>query len=194
LRWAVAALAVLLLAAVGGLAALALRGDDPVPDAGETVVVTETAAETVTVTETEPAADDVLPDAVAGTRAGILAAAEAGDHDALAELAPDDFSYTFGGPVEGGPAAYWRELEQTTDERPLEILAALLRLPYTLHAGIYTWPFAFDTPPEELTDYERDLLAEAVDVDAAYAAGVGYAGWRTGIEPDGTWRFFIAGD
>ena len=44
---------------------------------------------------------------------------------------------------------------------------------------------------EELTDYERELLG---DLSVYSGAGSGYLGWRAGIEPDGTWRFFIAGD
>jgi hypothetical protein len=31
-------------------------------------------------------------------------------------------------------------------------------------------------------------------VEALFPAGGGYLGWRTGIEPDGTWAFFVAGD
>jgi hypothetical protein len=183
---AVALVLVLVLGlAVGWIGANTLTGDDEEVADGDALTVP--AAE-------ERGAAGLLPAPVAQTRAQLLAAAEAGDYDALAGLAPEDFSYTFGEPPEGGPAEYWRELEQTTDERPMETLAGLLRLPYTLHAGFYTWPFAFDTPLDELTDYERELLSETVDVEGAYAAGVGYADWRVGIEPDGTWRFFISGD
>ena len=153
---------------------------------------------TVTVGETDagpgPASEGGeagLPAPVAGLRAELLAAAEAGDHDALAALAPEDFSYSFGGPVDGDLAAYWRRLEQE-GEQPLEALAAILRLPYALSGGIYVWPFAHAAAPDELTDYERGLLEELPG--GAPVTGEGYLGWRTGIAPDGQWRFFIAGD
>jgi hypothetical protein len=187
-RSAVVLAGVLLVVILGWLALNTLTDDPgqaegPVPGEGATTVP---AAE-------QRGAAGLVPAPVAETRAQLLAAAEAGDHDALAALAPDDFSYTFGSPAEGGPAEYWRGLDDAGED-PLGMLAALLRLPYTLYAGIYTWPFAFDRPLDGLTDYERGLLEDVVDVEQAYAAGTGYAGWRAGIEPDGTWRFFVAGD
>jgi hypothetical protein len=139
-----------------------------------------------------PSEDEAPPDAVLRKRAALLAAADAGDYDALAELAdPQQFEYTFGGTVEGGPAAYWRQLEQRGDDEPAEVLAAILRMPYTLHRGIYTWPFAFDKAPDELTSYERGLLKP---LGEATFFGDSYLGWRAGIRPDGRWVFFIAGD
>jgi hypothetical protein len=42
-----------------------------------------------------------------------------------------------------------------------------------------------------LTAHERALLGDLAD---DFGAGSGYLGWRTGIAPGGTWRFFIAGD
>ena len=154
---------------------------------GETVVVTETRSETVT--ETERAAAG-LPDAVASTHAELLSAAESGDYEALRPFPQDRFSYTFGGPAEGGPIAYWRRLEGESDDRPLEILARLLRLPYTLSRGIYVWPFAYDQSEDDLTAHERELLGDL----AGSFGETGYLGWRTGIAADGTRTFFIAGD
>ena len=83
------------------------------------------------------------------------------------------------------------QVEAESGESPIEILARLLRLPYTLSSGTYVWPFAYDKQEDELTDYERELLG---DLAVYSGAGSGYLGWRAGIEPDGTWRFFIAGD
>jgi hypothetical protein len=82
-------------------------------------------------------------------------------------------------------------VEAESGESPIEILARILRLPYTLAVGTYVWPFAYDKSEEELTDYERELLG---DLAVYSGAGSGYLGWRVGIAPDGTWRFFIAGD
>ena len=183
-------------AVVALAAALALAGCGGT----ETVTVTEsetsteTATETVTRTETETVARPVgLPPAVAETHAALLAAAESGDYEALRPLLPrTGFSYTFGGPVGGGPIAYWQRVEAQNGERPIEILARILRMPYTVSGGRYIWPFAFDKQQEDLTAHERELLG---DLANAYSgAGSGYLGWRAGIEPDGTWRFFIAGD
>jgi hypothetical protein len=174
------------------LAVAACGGTETVTTTVE-VTQTETATETVTetATETVEAAPAGLPEPVAETHSALLAAARSGDYEALRPLLPDGFSYTFGGPVEGGPVAYWQRVEQESGEVPIEILARILELPYTLFGGTYVWPFAFDKQPDELTGYERELLGDLAD---AFGQGSGYLGWRAGIEPDGTWRFFIAGD
>jgi hypothetical protein len=130
-----------------------------------------------------------LPEAVEEKRAAILAAAQSGDYDAVAGLAADEFSYTFGGPFPGGPAAFWRQ-EAESGQDPLEALAAILQLPYTLASGTYVWPFAYDKTADTITDYERELL-EPLEFTFA---GEGYLGWRAGITPDGRWTFFVAGD
>jgi hypothetical protein len=183
------------LVALAGALALAGCGGTETVTVTESQTSTETATETETVTQTETAAAQPagLPPPVAETHAALLAAAESGDYEALRPLLPGSgFSYTFGGEVQGGPIAYWQLLERQTDERPIEILARILRLPYTLSGGQYVWPFAYDKQEDELTAHERELLG---DLANSYSgAGSGYLGWRAGIEPDGTWRFFIAGD
>ena len=133
------------------------------------------------------------PDAVLRKRAAILAAAQARDYDALAQLSdPQRFAYSFGGEVEGGPAAFWRQAEaRGEDPTPAEALTAILRMPYTLSHGLYVWPFAYDKTEDELTAYERGLL-EPLGRGGAFADG--YLGWRAAIDPDGRWVFFLAGD
>ena len=165
----------------------------------ETDTVTiEAETETVTVTETVTETDGVgertavgLPPPVAETHAALVAAAESGDYEELRPLLPAQFSYTFGGPVQGGPIAYWRRVEAESGERPIEMLARILRMPYTLSRGTYVWPFAYDKQPGELSAHERQVLGDLAD---DFGAGSGYLGWRAGIESDGTWAFFIAGD
>ena len=178
----------LLLALAGALALAGCAGGGT-----DTVSVTETRVETETQAVTETLAGEPvgLPPEVTETHAALLAAAESGDYEALRPFIPDEFSYTFGLPPEGGPIEYWQQVEAESGESPIEILARLLRLPYTLSAGTYVWPFAYDKQEDELTDYERELLG---DLAVYSGAGSGYLGWRAGIEPDGTWRFFIAGD
>jgi hypothetical protein len=156
--------------------------------------------ETVTVTTTveeAPSGATVsgLPSEVEETRAALLEAARAGDYDAVAALGAPGFRYTFGSPVEGGPAAYWRELERTGDARPLERLAAILELPPVLSRGYYVWPWAYAVADaDDLSQHERTLLAPLGGLDTLFAPGTGYLGWRTGIAPDGSWTYFVAGD
>jgi hypothetical protein len=157
---------------------------------------TETVTQTTTVTHTEETADSGLPAAVEETRAALLEAAESGDYERLRQLVPATaFEYTFGSPVQGGPIAFWRELERTTGERPLEALGEVLRMPVTLSRGIYVWPFAYDVASiDDLTAHERELLAPLGPLESVFVEGTGYLGWRAGIGPDGTWVFFVAGD
>jgi hypothetical protein len=161
---------------------------------GETVTVTntETVTETTTATATETVTESQvvgLPDAVNSKHAALLQAARSGDYDELRPLIPDRFSYSFGSFK--GPIAYWKFVEKQSGERPIEILDRILSMPYTLYRGTYVWPFAYDKQPDELTAYERRILGDLAD---DFGAGTGYLGWRAGIERDGRWAFFIAGD
>ena len=136
-----------------------------------------------------------LPAAVEQTRAALLAAAEAGDYDALTPHMSDGFRYTFGVGKPGGAAEYWQEQERTTGQRPLETLAAILKMPYVLSHGYYVWPFAYTAESaDELSPHERELLAPLGPLSQLFPEGIGYLGWRAGIAPDGTWAFYVAGD
>jgi hypothetical protein len=187
LRWLLVIGALVLLAGGGVAGWFAARETEDV------ATVTESTTSTVTSTQQAEAG---LPAAVESTRLALIEAAESGDYEKLRPLVPaTGFEYTFGGPVEGGPIAYWQELERTTVERPLENLAAVLEMPYTLSRGIYVWPFAYDiAEADEFTAYERGLLEPLGPLDTLFVEGTGYLGWRAGIEPDGTWVFFLAGD
>jgi hypothetical protein len=164
---------------------------------GERSSTAETAIVTVTQTRTETLSaegGDPMPAAINAKRIEILRAARARDWEALQKIidrSRGEFSYTFGDPVSGGPIAYWKQLEQK-GEKPLETLEAVLGLPYTLSRGIFVWPFAYDKTQDEISAYERHLLA-TIPGDATIGPE-GYLGWRAGIRPDGRWVFFVAGD
>jgi transposase InsO family protein len=160
------------------------------------LVARGTASEdTVTETVIPAAPAQGLPAAVETTHAALLAAAESGDYSELRPLVPATLRYTFGSPVEGGPIAYWQELERTTGARPLDTLAEILRMPYVLSRGLYVWPWAYTIESAaDLSAHERELLAPLGPVATLLPPGSGYLGWRAGIEPDGDWAFFVAGD
>jgi len=136
-----------------------------------------------------------LPPAVEETRATLLEAAEAGDYDALTPHMSDAFRYTFGVGKPGGAVEYWQEQERTTGERPLEILAEILKMPYVLSHGYYVWPWAYTVESsDDLSPHEVELLAALGPPGRFFPEGTGYLGWRAGIAPDGTWAFYVAGD
>jgi hypothetical protein len=160
--------------------------EDVLEHAVETIRFFEPAGEATPGTEVPPAVEE--------TRARLLDAAEARDFEALAELIPDEgFTYTFGGAVEGGPRAYWQQLEEEGPERPLETLVAILRMPHTKVEDIYVWPFAYNRDVASLTAEEREILEPVADFEGWTQYG-SYLGWRAGIREDGTWMFFVAGD
>lgn len=140
-----------------------------------------------------------LPEQVARKRAQIWKAAKGGDYEEVASFASrEGFEYTFGGAVPGGPAAYWRRVDQTTDERPIETLAAILELPYVYQAEskLYVWPDAFTRKASTLTPEEKEQLAEAIGAEGLkfYEQLGNYLGYRAGIGEDGNWVFYVAGD
>lgn len=171
-------------AAIGFLLAYALRPD----------VDTSNPTPVLVATQLIPQGTPALPRNVEQTRSALLAAAESGDYEELRPLIPaTGFEYTFGGPVEGGPIAYWQRAESRTP--PIDVLAEILDMPYTLSRGYYVWPFAYDVASiEDLSPHERKLLEPLGPLDALFVPGTGYLGWRAGIAPDGTWAFFVAGD
>ena len=181
--------ALVALALLGGIAGVAV-GYAVGAGTEDTVTVTTTVEETLT-----QATASGLPAAVEETRLALLEAAQAGDYEALGDLAAPGFRYTFGGPVEGGPVAYWQELERSGQGSPAETLAKILELPYILSRGYYDWPWAYTVADvADLSAHERSLLVPLGGVEQLFVEGTGYLGWRTGIAPDGSWTFFVAGD
>jgi hypothetical protein len=137
----------------------------------------------------------LAPGPAGETQKALFEAAEAHDYARLGQLVSSELTYTFGAPDPGGPIAYWRRLERTTDERPLETLAALLTMPYAYSRDLYYWPAAHGvSSPGELSQDELEQLEPLGPLEELFVPGTGYVGWRVGIRPDGTWSFFVAGD
>jgi hypothetical protein len=132
------------------------------------------------------------------TRQAIVDAAVACDWSALRDLAAasgEEFVYSFGGGTD--PVSDWQWAEPSPDG-PLRAMVIVLRAPFGIyeseHASGFAWPEAFLADP--LTDAHRLPVAELYSEDdfAAFREFGGYIGWRVGIDADGTWRFFVAGD
>lgn len=151
----------------------------------------------------EPALSSDLPADVDTTARAIIGAASDCDFDALAGIASTDGSpdliTSFGG---GGLENLARWEEEGRGE-----LGTLIRLFGTSHAvteiedgpDIYVWPAAFayddweDIPPEYLTELMDLGVYGEGELDEIARFG-SYAGWRTGIDEEGNWVFFVAGD
>ncbi|MBA8838287.1 hypothetical protein FHW03_001587 [Ochrobactrum sp. RH2CCR150] len=147
---------------------------------------------------------DKLPQPVRQMREKMLAAAQSGDIEQLRPLLGEadnstqlsledheedviEFLKSLAGDVEG------REI--------LAIIADLLGTGYVhMHAGtddeVYVWPYFYAMPLDRLTPSQTVELFQIVtasDFEDMKKAG-GYIFYSIGIAPDGSWRFFTAGE
>jgi hypothetical protein len=186
--WAALALAVLFIGAGCG------DDESPASATGSGERPTESVVPTEPAEQPLPTIEEV-PDPVAQTRAAILAAAKAGDYDALEQLIdPEVFLSDSGFGVD--PVPGWR----AQGTMPLETMEVLLGLPYTVEEGgnegtLYRWPrFTADSSPDEMSRPERDALVALLGDDGlrtSFTEDYGYTAPRLGILADGTWWFLV---
>jgi hypothetical protein len=153
---------------------------------------TTTSATPTTATPVETA----LPDPVEEKRAAIASAAQRLDYARLEELLdPKSFTYSFG--ERADPIAYWRRLENRAHVPILgDILPTVLSMPYVKQGDIYAWPSVHGQKPSTWTEEDRRALRKlytAKQIRQFERAGA-YLGYRVGIQKDGTWLYFVAGD
>lgn len=139
-----------------------------------------------------------LPTAVADTRDAIIEAASSCSLVQLIEIAGDDLPTSFGDDAGVRNLLMWED----DGNGELDTLLRLLGMSFAViepdgQPDIYIWPAAFvhdfweDIPAGEL----EELGALYTEEELEQLSGFGsYAGWRVGIDEDGRWLFFIAGD
>lgn len=146
-----------------------------------------------------------LPQPVQDTRKKILEIAKSGKIDALKPLLGDGGET---GPLlslgeyDGTPLDYLKSLSgDSNGQELLAILVDLLESGYVhLDAGtpneVYVWPYFFAYPLDKLDDRQMVELYQIITAgDFEEMKGVGaYIFYRIGITPDGSWKFFVAGD
>ena len=135
-----------------------------------------------------------VPEAVTTTRDAIEEAARLRDWETLERLIPNTgFTHSFGGETDA--IAYYQDRERE-GEPVLDILATLLELAPGRTRGTYIWPTPAAENPEDWDQFDIDVLRltnSVSDIQLFQRLGL-YVGWRVGIEPGGTWVFFVAGD
>ncbi len=145
-------------------------------------------------TVTAPLKPQALPKPVASMRASIYRAASRCDYAALvrlAELHGKGLEFSFG--AERSAARYWRIQEQR-GEPVMRYLVKLLNLPFARSQGFYVWPSAFRVHPTEADWRALVALYPQKVIDQMRKSGIGYAGYRVGVRPNGDWQFFVTGD
>ena len=147
---------------------------------------------------------DALPAPVRRMRDAIIQATRNADFEALRPLigsGADQTQLSFGS-VDGDPIDFLRS--EGGDPDGYEILAILQEVMEAGYAVLdpgtpnetYVWPYFTATELEALTPVQRvDLfkLVTAGDYEDMVSFGA-YIFFRVGISPDGTWRYFVAGD
>ena len=139
-----------------------------------------------------------LPPAVVETVSALDAAAATCDWSALDLLAGQDFVASFGG---GDPVTLWQAAEAGYGS-PMWQLRMVLRQPYGTEGDseptIFAWPELFLRQDCDWDEADLRALREMGygegDARSDCEALGGYAGYRTGIDRSGTWRYFVAGD
>ena len=147
---------------------------------------------------------DTLPEPVRRMHGKLLEAAKTGDVEKLRPLiglGDDTTQLSFGG-VDGDPIAFLKGLSGDTDgQEILAIMEEVLNAGFVhLDAGtpeeLYVWPYFFAVPLDTLNPRQRVELFKIVtagDYEDMKAFG-SYIFYRVGIDPDGRWVFFVAGD
>ncbi|MBX3519279.1 MAG: hypothetical protein KF835_04595 [Xanthobacteraceae bacterium] len=142
-----------------------------------------------------------LPEPVRKKREEILAAARSGDIAKVSALIKENgTTISFTG--ESDAAEFWKKT--FPDSEGLEALATLveiLEMPFVqIDKGtpqeMFVWPYFHALQLDKLTPEQRvELfrLVTAYDFREMQKFG-SYNFFRAGIAPDGSWRFFVAGD
>ena len=134
-----------------------------------------------------------VSEAAAETWNAIRNAAMACDYDALAALAGDEFTYSYGGGDD--PAGFWAEAEARGDDDPMAKLVQITGTEVAVDdAGNYVWPAVHVRPEDEDAWMALEGIYTTDLLDEWREAGTGYLGYRTAISPEGAWLYFVAGD
>ena len=144
-----------------------------------------------------PATRPELPEPVAATLGAVIDAALSCDFDALEARAGEDFVASFG----GGGAESLREWE-TEGRGELDTLLELLHMSHEViqrddGGATYVWPSAYvheswdEVPAWAVEELRAIHISEEIE---SFETADGYLGWRTAIDSDGNWLYFVAGD
>ena len=145
----------------------------------------------------------MLPPAVARTRDLILAAARSGDLQKLvAVMQMNKTMPVFTLSNEQSPIMHWKATFPESDG--IEVLSILVTILETGFVHVdqgtpqdtFVWPYFARVPIKALTAEQKvELFRIMTGADYKTMADTGgYAFFRLGIAPDGTWRFFVAGN
>jgi hypothetical protein len=166
---------------------------------GNTVALTSSRVATPIAGESESGASEpelALPRPVIEMRNAILDVATTGRPSLLRSLIPEEgFTFSFGG--ETDPIRYWKRLESEGHVPVIgDILPSVLGTEPGFDRGVFVWPAQATEDPARWDEADIEALTAIhaeEDIRSFQEAGL-YLGWRVGIDRNGTWVFFVAGD
>ncbi len=175
-------------------------GSLPVPTTVGVAPTTTGPADPVVCSSTgvpQPELDADLPAAVSAKAQAIILFASMCSIDGLAGVAAPGFVTSFGG---GGVENL--KMWEAEGRGELGTLLELFETSHTVLEGehdprIYVWPaaVAYERWEDIPEDHRAELLEIYTEEELDQIAGFGsYAGWRVGIDENGNWLFFVAGD
>ena len=144
---------------------------------------------------TAPPTPVELDPAAAETFGAIVDAAVACDFEALALIAGDAITLSFGGPFD--VAEYLATAEFERGDPLLRILVQLLGMPPGYQEEFTTWVWPTFWEDDEPATAEERAAIEAIygrPFDEILVDSLYYLRHRVGIEASGDWLYFVAGD
>ncbi len=137
-------------------------------------------------------AGSTVTPAVRAAQRALTEAVRAQDWDAIAALLPADGRFTAGFGAPEDPITFYRSLPRD----PLAEWLVVLTQPAGRVGELTVWPELHARDPFVIGDAERPRLEAAFGAEFLrnWQGAGSYLGWRAGFDPDGTWRFMVAGD
>lgn len=132
-----------------------------------------------------------LPGEASAGATQVLELAAACDLDGLAALAQQDQTFLSFGVVT--PEEAFTVPEGAGRAAAITILLTLFEPGQDADDAPYRWPGAVESDEDWALVVDSGLYTED-EVEMMRASGMGYAGWRVGVDAQGQWSFMVAGD
>lgn len=134
---------------------------------------------------------DGLPEATSARASEVLELAAACDRDGLAALAEQDQTFLSFGVVT--PEEAFAGPEGAERAAAITILLTLFEPGQEAPDAPYRWPGAVETEDDWTLLVDSGLYTQD-EVELLRGSGMGYIGWRVGVDASGQWSFLVAGD
>lgn len=134
---------------------------------------------------------DGLPEATTSRASEVLELAAACDLGGLAAMAQQDQTFLSFGVV--GPEEAFSGADGARRAAAITILLTAFEPGQDAPDAPYRWPAEMETEEDWARLADSGLYTQE-EVDLMRSSGIGYTGWRVGVDALGQWSFLVAGD